>query len=132
MTSQLQFVITLLVGPASYFAKSSIFLLYRQYFSVKKSIRVAVYVGLVATFLIYFPTIPTSIYYTTPHGGLSWEDLFTSDEPYKLVYLGITLGSLAVALDIYIFILPLPTLASLNMSLRTRVQLITVFATAFM
>lgn len=118
--------------PAAYFSKSSIILLYRQFFSVKKSMKIAVYVGLIATFLIYFPSIPLSIVYTTPHGELTWEGLLTSEEPGKLVYWSITLGSLAVLLDIYIFTLPLPTLASLHVSLRTRAQLIAMFSTAFM
>lgn len=122
----------MLVGPASYFAKSSIFLLYLQFFSVKKSMRIAVYIGLIATFLIYFVTIPLSICYIAPHGGQTWADLLTSEEPAKLLYYGITLGSLAVALDIYIFILPLPTLAALNMSLKMRVQVMAVFSTALM
>ena len=94
--------------------------------------KIAVYIGLVVTFLACFPYIPLAIRYSSPQGGESWEDLLISDDPVKMVYWGIVQGSLAVALDIYIFVLPLPTLLTLQMSLKTRVQLVAVFATALM
>lgn len=93
---------------------------------------IAIYIGLAVTFLAYFPYIPLFIRYLSPLGGNSWEDLIMGDDPAKLVYWGVVSGSLAVALDIYIFVLPLPTLATLHMSLKTRVQLIAVFTTALM
>lgn len=93
---------------------------------------IAIYIGLAATFLAYFPYIPLVLLWLSPLGGESWEDLIMGDDPAKLIYFGIASGSLAVVLDIYIFVLPLPTLASLHMSLKTRVQLIAVFATALM
>lgn len=97
---------------------------------MKNSMRIAIYVGLVVTFLTYFPYIPVTVRYISPASGKSWADL--DEEPAKAIYWGIVSGSLAVALDIYIFVLPLPTLATLNMSLKRRVQLIAVFATALM
>lgn len=97
---------------------------------MKKPMNIAVYVGLVATFLTYFPYIPVTIRYISPASGKGWGDL--GDEPAKAIYWGVVSGSLSVALDIYIFVLPLPTLATLNMSLKRRVQLIAVFATALM
>lgn len=129
---QLSFTPTILVGPTLFFSKSSIFLLYREIFSVKKPMHIAVYVGLVATFLICFPGIPLTIRYMSPASGKSWADLVMDEDPAKVIYWGIVSGSLAVAVDIYIFVLPLPTLATLNMSPKRRVQLIAVFATAFM
>lgn len=99
---------------------------------MKNSMHIAIYVGLVVTFLTYFPYIPLTIRYISPASGKSWADLVLDDDPAKAIYWGIVSGSLAVALDIYIFVLPLPTLATLNMSLKRRVQLIAVFATALM
>ncbi|KAI7775502.1 hypothetical protein LA080_006745 [Diaporthe eres] len=129
---KLDFVYNIFMGPAVYFSKSSIFLLYQQFFSVKKSMEIAIYIGLAATFLAYFPYIPLVIRYLSPLGRESWEDLIMADDRAKMIYWGIVSGSLAVVLDIYIFVLPLPTLATLHMSLKTRVQLIAVFATALM
>lgn len=93
--------------------------------------KIAVYVGLAATFLVYFPMIPLSIHYRVPHGEESRTDLIMSDNHMVLSW-SIVQGALAVALDSYIFVLPLPTLATLHMSLKTRVQLIAVFPTALM
>lgn len=91
----------------------------------------AVYIGLIATFCIYFPSIPLSVYYVTPLGGKSWEELTTSHVDV-IIYWAIIQGALSIALDIYIFVLPLPTLAKLQMSPKARRQLIGVFATALM
>lgn len=91
----------------------------------------AVYIGLIATFCIYFPTIPLSIYYVTPLSGKSWEELITTQVDV-IIYWTVVQGALSIALDIYIFVLPLPTLAQLQMSPKTRRQLIGVFATALM
>jgi hypothetical protein len=108
----------LIVGFPPYFSKSSLLLLYQEYFSVKRSMRIAVYIRLIATFLTYFPSISVSIRLQSPQRGESWEDLLVSDDPPKAIYWGIVHGALVVALDIYIFVLPLPTLATLNMSVK--------------
>ncbi|KAI0100870.1 hypothetical protein GGR51DRAFT_531253 [Nemania sp. FL0031] len=123
---------TLLVGPALYFSKSAIFLMYYQFFSVRQAMRIAIYIGLISTFLVYFPSIPLSAYYDAPHIGQRWEDLLTNESPFKLIYWGVVQGSLSVLLDLYIFILPLPTLAKLNISSSKKKQLVAVFTTALL
>ncbi|KAK8043459.1 hypothetical protein PG993_005889 [Apiospora rasikravindrae] len=106
--------------------------MFLQVFSVQRHTRDLIYTGLVATFLIYFPSIPLSAIFTAPRVGHSWDELVTNGSPQKLVYWGIVQGSLATVLDIYILILPLPILSKLQLPLRKRLQLAAVFATAIL
>ncbi|KAF7586377.1 hypothetical protein BBP40_009023 [Aspergillus hancockii] len=121
-----------LLGPVIFFAKSSIFLMYLQIFTILKPIRFAIYFGLIFTFLLYFPGVPLESYYAAPHVGQKWEDLLSNGNPSRLIYWGIVQGSLSVALDIYIFILPLPILARLHLPRRKRFQVLLIFSTAMM
>ncbi|KAI1177089.1 hypothetical protein F4777DRAFT_543702 [Nemania sp. FL0916] len=126
----------LLVGPALFFAKAAIFLLYRQLFAADKRVRIGVYFGLAGSFLGYFATTLVFAYYSAPHVGQTWEQLLLLELENKgggrqAVPSGVTLGALSILIDLYIFILPLPTLFRLNMALSKKIQVIALFAAAF-
>ena len=109
--------------------------MYRQLFRL--SIGPAIWIGLIFTFAIYFPSIPLSAVYEAPRPGQSWEEFLEAlstkkSDTHALIYWGIVQGSCSVILDLYIFVLPLPTLMGLKMALRKRVQLIALFATAIL
>jgi hypothetical protein len=123
-----------LVGPALFFPKCAIFLMYRQFFAVQRSMQVATWIGLVATLLIYFPSIPLTAVYGAPKPGNSWEEQLRvlAAGGSTLVYFGIVQGSCSVALDLYIFILPVPSLCNLHLTWKKKLQLLALFATAFL
>ncbi|KAM0248269.1 hypothetical protein ACHAQJ_009510 [Trichoderma viride] len=120
------------IGPNIFFAKASILLLYLQLFGSIRSMRIAVYLGLVWTGLTYWPSIPLQIALTAPWPGETWDSLLTNGRPEKLIYWGTVQGTLAVVLDLYIFILPLPVLWKLNMSRKRRIGVCAIFFTASM
>ncbi|KAE8350515.1 hypothetical protein BDV28DRAFT_162899 [Aspergillus coremiiformis] len=121
-----------ILGPVIFFAKSSIFLMYLQIFTVLKPIRFAIYFGLFFTFILYWVGVPLESYFAAPHVGETWESLLTNGSPHHLIYWGLVQGSLSVALDIYIFILPLPMLSRLHLPRRKRLQVVAIFSTAMM
>lgn len=125
------YVEVLLVGPSLFFPKAAIFLFYLQVFSVDNLVRIGSKIGLVLTFLAYVPLSLVLSYYDAPHVGQTWEEMATSKIAIKGIPIGVTIGAASVFVDIYVFILPLPTLFSLNLSFANRVQLIALFATAF-
>jgi len=94
--------------------------------------RVAVYIGLVLNFFIYWPSVPLEIAFAAPRPGQTWTTLLTSGLPEKLIYWGLVQGSLAVFIDLYIFVLPLPVLSKLHLSMRKRIGLCAIFLTALM
>jgi len=124
----------MLLGPAIFFSKAAIFSLFLQLFATGafSAQRIAIYIGLVITFVVYWVHIPLEAYYAGPHIGETWEDLLVNKRPEKMIYWGAVQGAFSVFLDVYIFILPLPTLSKLQMSTRKRIALLGVFMTALM
>ncbi|KAL7907121.1 hypothetical protein GGI35DRAFT_79155 [Trichoderma velutinum] len=122
----------ILLGPAIFFSKAAILLLYLQIFSLHRTMRIAVYVVMALLIVTYWPSVFLEIAFGAPRSGETWTSLLTSGNPGKLIYWGPVQGSLAVIIDIAIFILPLPVLWKLNLSLRRRIALCAVFFTALM
>lgn len=92
----------------------------------------AIYGGILFNFLIYWLGVPLEAYYAAPHVGQKWEDMLVNGMPEKLLYWGVVQGTLAVVLDIYIFVLPIPTIAHLQLSSKKKLQVLGVFFTALM
>ncbi|KAM4066412.1 hypothetical protein HRG_000516 [Hirsutella rhossiliensis] len=117
-------------GPAVFFAKAAIFLMYLQFFSIHRPMRFAVYVGLFIAAGTYLTSVAIAAYFGAPRPGHTWESLFASELPLRESVYGVVQGSIAICMDIYIFILPLPILVKLKMSRSKRLQLISLFGTA--
>lgn len=94
--------------------------------------KLMIWAGIAATFVAYFPGIPIEAYYQTPSQGQTWQTLMLSGKPNKAIYWGLVQSVLGIVLDFYLFILPLPTVLRLHMSIKRRIQLVLVFSTAFM
>lgn len=123
---------TFLLQISCFFAKASIFLLFKQIFEVTRAMRITIWIGLVLTFCIYFPGVPISVYYMAPHIGENW--LATLDPRRSIIPSPFwqAQGALIIALDLFIFVLPLPAVFKLQMPLRKRMALIGVFSVALM
>lgn len=122
----------MLVGPALFFPKVSIFLFYLQLFGINRTVRLGAKIGIVGAFLAYFPATLVLSYYDAPHIGQTWESLLTSDLPIEGIPGGISIGCLSVVVDLYVFILPISPLLKLKMPLSKRIQLVALFSTALM
>ncbi|KAG6354850.1 hypothetical protein INS49_003931 [Diaporthe citri] len=135
--AKLQFCLVFFSGLVQFFPRASIFLLYRQLFQVHGSwVHIAIWVGLVGTFLTNAPNIPISIAIEAPHPGETWEDVLvrlsrpSNGHDFRLW--GPIQGAASVALDIFAFVLPLPIIAKLNLAPRKRKQLLFLFSTALL
>lgn len=117
---------------SSFLAKASILLFFKQIFEATKSMRITIYVGLTLTWLIYFPGIPVSVYYMAPHIGETWVDTLDARRSIVPSPWWQAQGTLIIALDIFIFALPLPVISRLQMPLRKRLSLVAVFSVALM
>lgn len=123
----------ILLGPSIYFAKTSIFLLFLRIFQVNKATKWAIYFGMAFTFALYWTNIGVESAFCAPKKGQSWADpnlvgkSCARTEPF-----GITQGTLATVLDIYIFILPIPVVSRLQMSTQRKFSILIIFATAFL
>ncbi|KAF4633492.1 hypothetical protein G7Y89_g4634 [Cudoniella acicularis] len=129
---------------ASYFKKScftqrhslqkvSILLLYSRIFvaSNSRNMIYLIYLGILASFCFYIPNIILASWYCAPHIGESW-NLETALRCKDTERWYLAQAVLIVLLDLYIFILPLPTLLKLNMSRNRRISVLLVFMTALL
>ncbi|KAI1479303.1 hypothetical protein F4774DRAFT_382596 [Daldinia eschscholtzii] len=129
---KLNFVVQLVMPLSHSFSKAAILLLFLQIFTVDKKMRIAIFVGLAFTIVAYWPNLILVPVFSVPHAGETWESLVTNPRVRKMTPVGTEQGTLAVILDLYIFILPMPILASLNMNNTKRLHLIAIFGTALL
>ena len=122
----------LLLMMGSFFAKTSIFLLFYQIFTIQSTMRIAILIGLIFTFLIYWPGVGVASYYEVPHPGETWVDTISDGRTLIPLKWWQAQSALAVALDFYIFVLPLPAMFKLRVPLRRRIPVIAVFSLALM
>lgn len=118
-----------------FFPKCAILLFYRQLFHVHRSLRISVWIGLTACFVIYFTGIPLNAVYQAPKPGQTWKQLLEHEEitgGREIMYWGAVQGFLSVVLDLYIFVLPLPILFKLQMPRRRKTQLVALFGTGLL
>ncbi|KAI1752380.1 hypothetical protein F4782DRAFT_152608 [Xylaria castorea] len=115
--------------PAPSFAKASIFLLYLRLFTVQRPMRIAVYAGIIFSFCLYGAGVAVATYYGTPRVGEKWTDILDGRTEVPLPWWQAQSG-LSVALDLYIFLLPLSVIAKLRLPVQRRIQLVAVFSLA--
>lgn len=127
---QLLYAQGILLGPSIFFAKISIFLLYLRIFTIKKQLRYAIYAGMVFTFCLYWINIGLESHFCAPRPGRNWDTAEIAPRCTKTVIWGLIQGVLVVVLDIYIFILPVPTIIRLKLPLKKRLGVLAVFMTA--
>lgn len=121
----------MLLQMGQFFAKASIFLLFSQLFTIHRPMRMAIWAGLTLDILIYCPGFAVQTYYQAPHMGETWLDTLDGRNIVPLAWWQAQ-SALIVVLDLYIFVLPLPTVARLQLPTRKRVSLIAVFSVALM
>ena len=122
----------MLLGPTLFFAKGAILLLYLRIFTINKKMRYSIWFGLVWNFLLYWSGIPIATYYGTPRIGQPWDVVAATETCANLTTYVLVQGVLAVALDLYMFILPIPIVLKLRISLQQRLSILGIFGTAIL
>lgn len=94
--------------------------------------RYSVWLGLAWNFLIYWIGVPLTTYFCVPRIGKAWDIDDFSSGCEKLSLFSVVQGVLAVLLDLYIFLLPIPIVLRLQMSLKSRLSVLGIFGTAIL
>lgn len=94
--------------------------------------RIAIWIGIAVSFLMYGLTLAIMSYFGTPHVGHTWDELVVESVGTTIfpLYWGLGQGSVNTILDIYIFVLPLPIIYRLNLSRTRKAQIFGVFIIA--
>ena len=115
-----------------FFAKLSLFLLYHRLFAVNRWTRIAIYFGVILNGLFYLASCIALIILCIPRRSESWTSPTYAARCYHAEAMGDVQGIFGLLSDIYIFILPLPVLFKLQMSLRKKLGITAVFLTGLM
>ena len=122
----------MLLGPTLFFAKGAIFLLYLRIFTINRKMKYSIWFGMAFTFVLYWINIPFESWYCAPRAGDPWGLETVGKTCADNIMFGLVQGVLSVALDLYIFILPVPIVLNLQMSMKRRISVLGVFATAIL
>lgn len=139
-----------------FFSKASILLLYYRAFKPMRWLRICVWVLLVIMFCVYWMTgnlrahpsgrptastlpclrayrrtAPLCFNYCMPHNGDPW-DLNVLMNCNHLATPGLVQAAINIAVDIAIFVLPLPVITKLHVPTGKKVALVGVFATGLL
>lgn len=117
---------TALVWP---FAKLSFFILYIQLFRPIRWLRWAAYIGATINVLFYFSVVVATLAFTVPAPGETWLQTAYSPRQTKTLLMPIPTSSMSLVLDIYILLLPMTVVNTLQLTTKKKIGLIAVFLT---
>ncbi|KAI0964997.1 hypothetical protein F4678DRAFT_476949 [Xylaria arbuscula] len=121
---QISYVWQSVSNTSLFFSKTVTLLLFRQVFSI----------GIVYDFVLYVTSLVLATVWATPHPGQSWNSLINGagSTAQYVIFLAIGQGAASIILDAYIFILPLPIIARLNLSAKRKVKIGAIFFVGFL
>ena len=121
---QLDYSESLFAMLSLFSSKGAILLLYLRIFQISTIMRWSIWLGLVLNFLIYWIFLGVISYYCTPRIGKPWVSLLTAHSCLHMKLGTLVLSVLSIVLDLYIFILPIPMVLKLQMTLKKRLSVL--------
>ncbi|KAI0147061.1 hypothetical protein GGR57DRAFT_477777 [Xylariaceae sp. FL1272] len=131
---QISYVWESISSISLFFAKTATLLLLRQVFSVSRVVNIAIWIGIAYDFVIYATSLILVTYWATPRSGQSWDDYINGagSTAQYVIFVAIGQGAASIILDAYMFILPLPIIARLNLSAKRKLKIGAIFLVAFL
>ena len=122
----------ILYSLVMFFAKLALFLFYHRIFALSRRTRIAIYLGITLNGLFYLASCIGIIVLCVPRRSESWTSMTFATRCHHSVAMGDIQGIFGLVSDLYIFILPLPVLFRLQMSLKKKLGITAVFLTGLM
>lgn len=132
---QLSLIIGAIYGPCIWFIKLSLFVLYLEIFGLLRWLRYLAFVGMIITGFFYFGSMVAFLALCSPRNGhsqIAYITALASPQCLKSQPLSIITGAVGVISDLYLVILPLPAVWSLQLPLRRKIGVSAMFLTGFM
>ncbi|EFY94510.1 hypothetical protein MAA_10002 [Metarhizium robertsii ARSEF 23] len=94
--------------------------------------KIAIWAGIACTFVIYTSSLAVNSYFAALYLAKTWDQLIAEALGSTLfpLYWAVGQGAASTLLDVYILILPLPTIYPLNLCRREKIQVAAVFLVA--
>lgn len=112
--------------------KLSILFLYLRIFKVNKVMKIAIILGMVWSALTYLPFAILTPLKCAPRIGEKWGKVAVRCGDMTNVDFVVVSAVMAVILDVYILVLPLPLVKHLSLSRKRKIGLAAVFLTALL
>ena len=128
--------ITLFLAPlyslTMFFVKMSIYLLYHRLFAIDRWKKIAIYSGMGISSCFYLAMFTAELVLCVPRQQESWTSKTYRKRCTREEALSDVHGVFDLVSDLYIFILPLPVLCRLQMSLNKKIGVTATFLTGLM
>ena len=123
-------VVEIMYNCVAFLAKLSLFLLHHRLFSIYKWMRYLVYLGIGSIFVLYATCAAVDSYLCLPHRGETWLQAAVSSRCHQqAVLVAYIQGPFNVASDLFLLLLPLPAVLKLQVPLRKKLGISTIFLT---
>ena len=122
----------LVYNPAIFFAKLALFILYFRIFSTDRKTRIGIYLGIIIGCLFYTSADIVFLITCVPRRGVRWLSPEFAAQCTPATNMNYVQGIFGVVSDLYIFILPLPVLWTLQMPLKRKLGITAIFVTGLM
>ena len=132
LTFSASLVFEAICGPCIWFVKFLLFVLYVQVFRPLRWLRYLAYAGAVITGLFYLATMVALLVLCAPtegHSQLAYWSALDSPRCLQTRSLVTVLGVVSIVSDLYLIILPLPAVWSLQLPLRRKLAVSAMFFT---
>ncbi|KAF7506028.1 hypothetical protein GJ744_012275 [Endocarpon pusillum] len=123
---RLYFASNFVLGPTVWASKAAILTLYLRLFGPKRWLRYASYIALIVLTLVYWSSPIIAGLFCAPRAGKPWDgEVIIRCTDARV--LGPIYGSVGLAADIFLLILPLPIIFRLNLARGRKIALAAVF-----
>lgn len=130
----LSLVIWAVYGPCLWFIKVCLFVLYLEIFGLLRWLRHLAIFGIVTTGLFYFASMVAFLVLCSPQSGhsqIAYLTALASPKCSKSMPLATVIGAVSVASDLYLVVLPLPAVWSLQLPFHRKIGVSAMFLTGF-
>ncbi|KAH7324386.1 hypothetical protein B0I35DRAFT_349229 [Stachybotrys elegans] len=132
-TYMISSAVTAIYASAAMLTKIALCLLYRRMFYASRQSSAMLWSGVVFTAVSYLVCMGVWVAYTVPHPGEDWLSTPTAlRAAQSSPVIGVTLGCLSTFTDFYILIIPVATVARLNMNNKKKIALSGLFLTGLL
>ena len=122
----------MLYGPAIFFAKASLFLLYLRLFSPDRWTRNLIYGGLIITFTFYLATTIAFGALCIPRQAETWAEAAFSPHCHQVLVMIYVQGVFNVVSDFYVLVIPIPVVLKLQLPIQKKIGICAIFMTGLL
>ena len=114
------------------FVKLTLLLLYLQLFWPLRWLRISVYISATIVVLYYLSVALVRVILSVPRGGESWLQHLLALDGSGLHINATSFTAVSSALNVFLLVLPLKAVASLQLSRPRKMRVIIIFSTGFL